>query len=176
LAIAKQLVTLMGGKIWFESEINLGTTFYFSLPLKKSLQETAPIAPTIQKPRLNFKSKKLLVVEDDPTSFQLIKAVLEETEIQILHADNGLDAVQMCLDLKPDLVFMDIQLPKMNGYDAVKNIRLKQPELFIIAITANVFETDRQRCLDIGCNDYLPKPVSKDLLLNTLAKYLTINK
>jgi CheY-like chemotaxis protein len=74
--------------------------------------------------------------------------------------------------MKPDMVFMDIQLPKMNGYDAVKNIRINQPELLIIAITANAFEADRQRCIDIGCNDYLSKPVSKDLLISTMIRYL----
>ena len=173
LAIAKQLVSLMGGEIWFESELSLGSTFYFSLPLKKAVSENVSIAPPPQKQRLpNFKGKRLLVVEDDPTSFKLIKAVLEETQIQIEHADNGLDAVQMCLDMNPDLVFMDIQLPKMNGYDAVKNIRVKQPDLLIIAITANAFEADRQRCLNIGCNEYLSKPVSKDLLITTMIRFL----
>jgi signal transduction histidine kinase/CheY-like chemotaxis protein len=176
LAISKKLVELMGGKIWFESELNLGSSFYFSLPLKRSVQDTIQSDTSPQKKRLTtFKNKKLLVVEDDPSSFQLIKAILEETGIQITHADNGLDAVKMCLSLKPDLVFMDIQLPKMNGYDAVRNIRINQPDLLIIAITANAFEEDRQRCLAIGCNDYYSKPVSKDLLVSLLYKYININ-
>jgi signal transduction histidine kinase len=173
LALSKYLVTLMGGEIWFESEVDLGSVFSFSLPLKRSVPETvSSVIPTQKQGVPDFQGKKLLVVEDDPTSFKLIKAVLEETHIQIIHADNGLDAVQMCLEINPDLVFMDIQLPKMNGYEAVKNIRIKQPNLHIIAVTANAFEADRQRCLSIGCNDYLSKPINKELLINTMRRFL----
>jgi signal transduction histidine kinase/ActR/RegA family two-component response regulator len=177
LAISKKLVELMGGSIWYESQVNAGSIFYFSLPYKKSKQESEEeIIPQEKKPISLLKDKQILVVEDDLTSYLLIKALLEELGAKIIRVDNGLDSIQMCKDLDPDLVLMDIQLPKMDGYEAVKNIRLTQPNKIIIAVTANAFEGDRQKCLDIGCNDYLSKPVSKDLLIETIIKHLSMHQ
>jgi CheY-like chemotaxis protein len=121
-----------------------------------------------------FVGKRILIVEDDAASFEYLAAVLECTGAQIIHVDNGMDAIQICMNINPDVVLMDIRLPKMNGYDAIEQIIALQPNKCIIAVTANAFPEDRQKCLKVGCNAYLTKPIDSETLMNTLKNYLKI--
>lgn len=119
-----------------------------------------------------FVGKRILIVEDDADSYAFLAAVLEDTLAQLIHVDNGLDAVEICQNINPDVVLMDIRLPKMNGYEAIKHIIALQPNKCIIAVTANAFPEDRQKCLQLGCKEYLIKPINANLLMKTLKKYL----
>ena len=119
-----------------------------------------------------FIGKRILIVEDDTASFVYLREVLSDTSAHLIHVDNGIDAIEICSQINPDVVLMDIRLPKMDGYDAIVQIIALQPNKCIIAITANGLPEDRQKCLGLGCKEYLSKPVDSDLLMRTLTKYL----
>jgi PAS domain S-box-containing protein len=173
LAISKGLVEMMGGTIWVESIADKGSSFYFTHPYTP-MSDQKPSASSVEDNKsFNGKEKTVLVVEDDKFSFKYLEAILKRYQISILHAVNGLEAVEMCRQHPEiDLVLMDIQLPNLSGYDATRQIRETYKNLPIIAQTANAFDEDRIKCLDAGCNEYLAKPVNLSTLLNILAKYL----
>lgn len=171
LAIARNLIELMGGKIWVESEEKKGTSFYFTLPLK--LTECKP-QPKIEPPKviqpIKLKGKRILVVEDDKYNFDYIEAILEDTEAKIIHVDNGFEAIALCKKINPDLILMDIRLPVLNGSEAILAIKQILPKMKIIVLTANIFGEDRIKYLNMGCADYISKPVSRELLLESVIK------
>ena len=175
LSICKALVELMGGEIELSADEKEGAKFIFKLPFKKSdavniNAEITTVAPT----QRNWSNKKILVVEDDFNNFLFIRTVLKKSGIKILRAENGADAVEISRN-EPgiDLIMMDIQLPKMNGYEATKEIRKFNKNICIIAQTAHAFYEDKNKCIIAGCTDYLPKPIEKDLLFAMLEKYLS---
>lgn len=169
LAIARNLIELMGGKIWVDSIEKKGTTFYFTLPIKSNKSSVSQIKTIEKDPEIiNMKGKRILVVEDDIYNFNFIEAILEETKAKLIHVDNGLEAVEVCQKINPDLILMDIQLPLMNGFDAIEKIRSILPKMKIIVLTANGFGVERKKYLEIGCSDYLFKPVTKEKLFNAI--------
>jgi CheY-like chemotaxis protein len=163
----------MGGKIWVESAQMKGSSFYFSHPFKMMNISNSVIDPQKENSILNGKGKTVLVVEDDKFSFKYLEAILRRYDIDILHAVNGLEAIEIC-NANPhiSLVLMDIQLPNLSGYDATREIRKLNRVMPIIAQTANAFDEDRNKCLDAGCNEYLAKPISMSILVEILTKYL----
>jgi CheY-like chemotaxis protein/nitrogen-specific signal transduction histidine kinase len=178
LTIAKNLVELLGGKIWLNSELNQGNEFYFTLPIEKpgkaseiKLPEVIP-AGEISKLEPNWKDKVILTVEDDAINYQFIEALLEKSQVQLLHAENGTQALELCKTInKIDLILMDIKLPEKNGYQITKEIKSFR-EIPIIALTAFSVNEVRNKCLSSGCEDVISKPVEIELLLNILNKYL----
>jgi len=173
LAISKGLVELMGGKIWVESTQMKGSSFYFSHPLKVINNGIAQITASKEDHNFNGKGKTVLVVEDDKFSFKYLEAILKRYEINVLHAVNGLEAVEFCKsNPQISMILMDIQLPSMSGYEATKQIRKIYKNLPIIAQTANAFDEDRAKCLKAGCNEYMAKPISMSALKDIFAKYL----
>jgi CheY-like chemotaxis protein len=173
LAISRGLVELMGGKIWVESTQTKGSSFYFSHPYNSLKNEIYETHASTESHVFNGKGKTVLVVEDDKFSFKYLEAILKRYEITILHAVNGLEAVEFCSS-NPQIamVLMDIQLPSMSGYDATRQIRKTFKDLPIIAQTANAFDEDRTKCLEAGCNEYLAKPISMTNLIEIFMKYL----
>jgi PAS domain S-box-containing protein len=171
LSIVKGLVELLGGKIWLESEPEKGTTFYFSFPYKTS--HIAPHESIIieQNQAFHFSGKTILIVEDDRYNTEYIKEILSDTGLNIIHTEFGLEAVHIAISQPLDLVLMDIQLPDMNGYEATSQIKKHKPNLGIIAQTA--YAADKQKALDAGCNDYISKPLKRNLLLNMINKQLS---
>ena len=121
---------------------------------------------------INKTAGKVLVVEDDFASQQVILGMLEETNLQAETADNGIEAVNKVTSGSYDLIFMDIQMPNMNGYEATKIIRAKGYTLPIIALTAYAMKGDEEKCLNAGCDAYLSKPVDAEKLFETLGKFL----
>ncbi|MCF8229751.1 MAG: PAS domain S-box protein [Bacteroidales bacterium] len=176
LSICRSIIEKLGGRIWVESEFGRGSSFFFDLPLiiqrKEDLRKNDGVKKkTSAKPDL--KDKSILIVEDDESNFMFLKTALRKTGINILVARNGKEAINMYNNNKNiGLILMDIQLPVLNGIDATKEIRKTDREVPIIAQTAYAMSDDRKKCLDAGCNDYIPKPIKMDILMNKLNKYL----
>ncbi len=169
LTISKKLVDLLGGDIWVESEFNKGSLFSFSIPCNISCENSI----ANQKKSFNWKNKKILIVEDDPSSFYYIKAALKNTDAKIFHAVDGETAIDICKsDCNIDLILMDIQLPKTDGLTATKKIRKFNKDIPIIIETAHAMKQDQQRSLDAGSNDYISKPFERNKLLSVISKYI----
>ncbi len=115
----------------------------------------------------------ILVVEDDDTSYMYFEEVLKRKGLQPVRADNGSDAVEMVRN-NPDIamVFMDIKMPSLNGHDATMQIKQLRPDLPVVIQTAYASILDRQKAFNAGCDDFITKPVNKDLLLEKIAKFL----
>ena len=115
--------------------------------------------------------KTILVAEDNESNFILMTYILKRS-YQYLRAKNGQEAVDLVEKGGIDLVLMDIKMPVKDGLEATKEIKDAHPEIPIIALTANAFDSDRQLAFEAGCNDFLSKPVSSEKCLNTIAKYI----
>ena len=121
-------------------------------------------------------NKVILVVEDDNINFQYIDALLKNTGFKIIHAKTGEEAVSFCKTInKIDLVLMDIQLPFMSGYEATRIIKSIRKDLPIIAQTAYVLNDDRIKSLEVGCSDYISKPIEAEELYAMISKCLDLN-
>jgi two-component system, cell cycle response regulator DivK len=121
---------------------------------------------------MNWKDKKILIAEDEETNFILLEEYLEITQVQIVRAHDGLQVVELSKVGNYDLILMDIKMPKLTGYEAVKRIREIDKTTPIIAQTAYAMLGDKEKSLMAGCNDYLSKPISENKFLKILAKYL----
>jgi CheY-like chemotaxis protein len=115
--------------------------------------------------------KKILIAEDNDSNYILMTYILKKY-YQFERAKNGQEAVEMAEKGGYDIVLMDIKMPIMDGLEATKAIKEKFPDLPIVALTANAFDSDRQLALEAGCNDFLSKPVSSDLCLQTIKKFV----
>ena len=173
LSIVQGLVKLLGGEIKLESEIEKGTTFYFSIPFKIA-QSVFPVqTPIDESYEYNFLGKNILVVEDDHYNTLYIKEILSDSGLNIIHTASGQEAVQIAASQAIDLVLMDIQLPDLNGFEAIRQIKLQKPGLMIIAQTAYASNEDKQKAFDAGCIDYISKPLKRKLLLFMLNNHLS---
>jgi PAS domain S-box-containing protein len=172
LAICKGLVELLGGKIWVESEIGKGTSFYFTLPcLVTDIQEK----PYFKSEEISLKKMhgKILIVEDDMVSFEYLSIILSKFDITVLHAENGEQAVEFVKNFPDiDLVLMDIRMPIMNGIEATKQIKRIRPDLPVIAQTAYAFSNEKRDILAVGCDEYISKPMESSKLNLLINKYL----
>ncbi len=119
-------------------------------------------------------SPKILIAEDVESNFLYLKAVLSKLNATIYWAKNGIEAVEICEKNSIDLVFMDLQMPEMNGYEATEILKKKLPNLPIVAQTAFAMSDDREKALDSGCDDYLAKPIKSKDLLTVVEKYITL--
>ena len=115
--------------------------------------------------------KKILVAEDNDSNFILMTYILKKY-YEYGRAKNGQEAVDMVENGTYDMVLMDIKMPVLDGLEATKAIREKHPDLPIVALTANAFDSDRQLAMQAGCNDFLSKPVSSDICIKTIRKYI----
>ena len=115
--------------------------------------------------------KKILIAEDNDSNFVLMSYILKKY-YQFERARNGQEAVEMVDKNQYDIVLMDIKMPIMDGLEATKAIKEKHPDLPIVALTANAFDSDRQLAMEVGCNDFLSKPVSSEECIETIKRYI----
>ncbi len=160
LSICKSILDKMGGEIWVESELGVGSCFYFLIPCNG----TFPVAGEQNKPLI-------LVAEDMDCNYELVKAILEE-RYSVLRANDGIDVVTKYESSKPDLILMDVRMPGLDGLSAAGIIRELNPTVPIIATTAFAFETDREMALAAGCNGYMSKPLESEKLKTMVERYL----
>src|SRR5690606_6127240 len=120
----------------------------------------------------NWEDKTILVVEDVDTNKIFFDAALRRTKAKLLWAKDGQEAIDMFRDNKIDLVLMDLQLRVMDGYTATREVQNVNPDVPVIAQTAHVMSGEREKCMEVGCNDYLAKPIRLQILIETLSKYL----
>ncbi len=170
LTIAKGLTDLLGGRIEVESEPGKGSNFKLYIPFKKykvKSDRQKDLSSTV-----NWKGKTILIAEDEASSYHFLKAILYKTKATILWAPDGVKFLEIMDQNKDiDLVLLDIKMPGINGFNAIKVIRQQNISIPVIAQTAFNQPEDKQRCLDCGCDDYLAKPIDQNLLLSKISKY-----
>lgn len=169
LSIAQELVNLLEGKIWLKSEKGKGSTFYFSLPYRKPEPQDAQTIITSQKLK---ERQTILIAEDDEINFFYFKTLLSHDKVEILHAEDGIEAVELCKENPEiELVLMDLKMVDMDGFEATRQIKSFRPELPVIAITAYSETEDKRKALLAGCDEFLTKPVKKEFLIKKLEEF-----
>lgn len=186
LTISNQLLALMESRLQLESQIDIGSNFYFDLNLKTSNQSiNEKYNSELKKNNLELSSKSInknhknitfLIVEDNKVNMLLLKTIIKNlySTAYIYECENGYEAVNQFESINPDLVFMDIQMPIMNGYETTKAIRNipSGKDIPIIAVTAGAEKDERNKCLSAGMDDYISKPIIKGTVEEALVKWL----
>ncbi|MCL2189205.1 MAG: ATP-binding protein [Defluviitaleaceae bacterium] len=179
LSIAKRLLELINGAITVDSEKGEGSVFTVTVCLRIADAHNPQGSSEIEAPAQNYRGKHVLVVDDVDINLEIAAALLESVDITVTQASSGGAAIQ-CFTNNPamyDLILMDIQMPEMDGLQATQAIRTSNAEnastIPIVAMTANVFKEDIEKCLRAGMNAHLGKPVDMDAFMRVLEKYLT---
>ena len=176
LSISKIIVEKLGGKIAVQSKMETGTTFTFTLlyiSANGDMKWEEKLTPASIKDnnRTSHQEMTILVAEDYQSNYDLIEAMLGKM-YKLVHAHDGMEAIIFYEQYKPDLILMDIKMPNINGLDATKAIREMSASVPVIAVSAYAYEKDKIAAIESGCNEFLTKPVSADLLKMTINKYL----
>ncbi|WP_319422803.1 ATP-binding protein [Pleurocapsa sp. FMAR1] len=178
LSISREFIRLMGGEITVSSQLGQGTAFTFTIPLitapilseKSSTFSGTPIAIADEQPF------RILVVDDKVSNRELMVKIMSSVGFQVREATNGSEAIAIWESWSPHLIWMDMQMPVMNGYEATKHIKksLRGQATVIIALTASVFEEERRKILAFGCDDFVRKPFRIQELFVKMAQYLGV--
>jgi PAS domain S-box-containing protein len=174
LVISRRLARLMGGDTGVASTPGVGSNFWFTVLLKRSTEIQKEFIPKTSLQIRPRKNARILLVEDNQINQEVAMELLTAAHLQVVIAENGAIAVQKVEQHDYDLILMDMQMPVMDGLEATRLIKAtaKGKSIPILAMTANAFEEDRQRCIDAGMVDFLSKPVDPEKLYETLAQWL----
>ena len=180
LVQVKNLVNSLNGEIWFDSILQKGSTFCFTVPLEDSFPDTSDVQnkeisiPNLSPEDFNFKNKKLLIVDDDYATQEIFQRLSKRCNYDIQIANNGHEALKILQACSPDLILMDIQMPLMDGCETTYKIR--QIDRFvnvpIIALTAHALAGDKEKFLSAGMSEYISKPFQIDHVLTVFSKYI----
>lgn len=178
LSIVKQLVELQGGTLSVKSEHNAGSVFSFRIRYKNSSQVLVEVAPQmVEKGSIieNLRKLSILMVEDHPMNIMLISSLFSENNLKFHNAENGRICIDKLKENNFDIILMDMEMPVMNGYEATSIIRNElKSNIPIIAMTAHAKAGEREKCIRLGMNDYLSKPIDANLLFEKMY-HLTLN-
>lgn len=185
LSITRHLVELMGGEVGAESELGHGSLFWLTIPLKKEpakplcnrlgrLGQPTPATLATEQQFSHFLGLKVLLAEDEPINQEIIQDFLHDVGLSVDIAQNGQQALDMLTNKTYDLILMDLQMPEMGGLAASRRIRntLLLKDIPIIAVTANAFAEDRDRCIEAGMNGFITKPFDPEVFYSTIHTHL----
>jgi CheY-like chemotaxis protein len=176
LAITKKIAEMMNGSIAVTSKVGVGSSFTVRFPVTFG-GKIADITDTDDIVTEDFSGKHILIVEDVDVNRLIVSSLLEDTGCITDEAENGIAAIDMVKKNDYDLILMDMQMPVMDGLTATREIRAFNKDIPIIAMTANAFKEDADRCLEAGMNDHISKPIDSLIFLRTVSNHLktTIN-
>ena len=179
LSISYNLVKLMHGRIGVHSQVGVGSTFWIRLPLVLGTKPSQILDPNIATcSTYNLKGKRVLIVDDNSTSRKIAVKLLERIGIETFQSENGIETLRLLQSSDHDdfdLILLDIFMPVMDGYETAVKLRQLPPPVSsipIIAMTANSIEDEQYKCLSLGMDDYITKPVSADMLYCTIQKWI----
>lgn len=172
LSITKAYVHMMGGKIWVRSKEEEGSVFYFTIPYSKHEQNHESIDVSTDRLHRDLKNVTVLITEDDKAGSIYLYELLKMKCKKVMHAANGVEALELCQNNDDiDLILMDIKMPGMDGHEVTRRIREFNKNVIIVAQTAFALSGDREKAIEAGCDDYIPKPVKSDDLLRIMEKF-----
>ena len=173
LSIVQGLLNLMKGRIWLESNLKKGSAFYFSIPFEYGQSKKINAPQNNEITNLKNYNATLLIVEDDEFNAEFLIQILLKYDFIILYAENGKRAIELINTEQIDLALVDIRLPDISGFDVIKEIKRIKPNVKIIAQTAYASNTDKEKVIDAGSDEYISKPIKKELLMSII-EYLLI--
>ncbi|MBN1252842.1 MAG: response regulator, partial [Bacteroidales bacterium] len=174
LAISSSIINLLGGELWLDSLPGKGSTFYIKLSVEfnesTDVENSIPLEIEINS---DWHDKLILIAEDDEMNYKLLKHALEKTLVQTIRAKTGEEAIDIFKNNKRiDLILMDIQMPKLNGFEATKIIKNIDKNIPVIALTAYAMHSEKEKCEEIGFDEFISKPFNINQLLNSISEFL----
>jgi len=169
LAIAKQLINSLNGTIEVNSELGKGSVFSFTFPFKYAAESKEVTVKPLKTMQLS--EMAILIADDELINYLYLEILLKNSVKKVDHAKNGQIAIEMARNHPYDMILMDMRMPGMNGFEATKELKKNFPDTPIIALTAYASSEEMEQARLAGCNDFIAKPVKKEILFDVIGKY-----